>query len=57
MTIVGFVLLAVSAGVSGMLYTGNAPDSILALPLPFWAWIAMALVGAATMYLNRRPGN
>lgn len=57
MTIVGFVLFAVGAGVGGMIFTGNAPMAIASLPVPLWLWCAMAGVGAAMMYLNRRPGN
>jgi len=57
MTTVGLALLVVGAGIAALLYTGNAPEAVAALPLSFEAWIVVAIAGAVLMYFNRRPGN
>jgi len=57
MTIVGLILLIGGLIVAGLLFTGNAPAFLAALPIPFWGWCIVAAAGAVLMYLNRRPGN
>lgn len=57
MTIVGLILLIIGLIVAGLLFTGNAPAFLAALPIPFWGWCVVAVGGAVLMYLNRRPGD
>lgn len=57
MTIVGLICLIAGLGIFGLIFSDNAPDALLNLPVPGWAWLALAAVGALLMLLNRRPGN
>lgn len=61
MTILGIILLLLGGGVFLLLFTGATPEAIKptleSLPLPIWAWLAIAAVGAVLIYLNRRPND
>jgi hypothetical protein len=61
MTIVGIVLLILGGGVFALLFTGATPEALKptleSLPLPLWAWLVIAAVGAILIYLNRRPND
>lgn len=57
MTIAGVILLIVGGVMSTLLFTGNAPAAISNLPVPFWAWVVVAAIGAVLIYFNRRPAN
>ena len=58
MFIVGAIVAAVSALVWAILFIGAVPalnDAVSAVP--FWAWPAGVVGGAALMLLGRRPSN
>ncbi len=57
MTIVGVMLLLVGGAAAVLIFTGAAPDAILSLPVPLWAWVVVAVVGLVLIVLNRRPAN
>lgn len=57
MTIVGVILLILGVVAAGLLFTGSAPMFLAQLPLPFWAWIVVAVIGVILLVLNRRPGD
>jgi hypothetical protein len=57
MTIIGFILFLGGLGIAGAIFMGAAPAAITALPVPFIAWIGVAVVGAVLIMFNRRPGN
>lgn len=57
MTIVGVILVIIGGGAAGLIFTGNAPEQLANLPLPFAAWIGIAIAGLVLIYFNRRPGN
>jgi hypothetical protein len=57
MTILGVLLILVGVGAAGLLFTGNAPEQLLSLPLPVWAWLVLAVVGAVLIVMNRRPND
>ncbi len=57
MTILGILLLIVGAAATVLILTGLAPEALLALPVPFWVWIVVAVVGLLLVFFNRRPGD
>lgn len=57
MTILGLLLLIVGIGAAGLLFTGGAPMFLANLPIPLYAWIALAVVGGVMILLNRRPND
>jgi hypothetical protein len=57
MTYVGFILLIAGGIIALLNFIGITPAPLEALPVPFWAWLVVAAVGAALIVLNRRPGD
>ena len=57
MTILGILLILVGAGVAFMLFSGTAPEQLATLPIPVWGWVALAVVGAVLIVMNRRPND
>ncbi len=55
MTIVGIILIILGGGAAGLIFTGKAPEFLTNLPVPFYVWIIVAVVGAVLVYFNRRP--
>jgi len=56
-TIIGLILVLVGGVAAGLEFSGNAPAFLANLPVPPILWVVVALVGAAIMYFNRRPGD
>ncbi|MCC6143230.1 MAG: hypothetical protein IT368_05440 [Candidatus Hydrogenedentes bacterium] len=57
MSILGWILLVAGAAVSVLILLGQAPAQLAELPVPLWGWLVVAAVGAALVFLNRRPGD
>lgn len=57
MTILGIILIVVGVVAAGLLFTGMAPAFLQDLPVPFWVWLVVAVVGLVLVFLNRRPGD
>ena len=57
MTILGILLIIVGVVAGGLVFTGMAPEFLRDLPVPFWVWIIVAVVGLLFILLNRRPGD
>jgi len=57
MTYIGGLLCLVCGGVFISIWFGYAPQPLLELGVPMFAWVGGALFGAVLLYFNRRPGN
>ena len=57
MSFIGWILLIAGSILGGLVFTGKAPDALLGLGWPFWAWGALAAVGLVLIVLNRRPAD
>ncbi len=55
MTIVGIILIILGGGAAGLLFTGQAPEFLANVPVPFYVWIIVAVAGVVLVYFNRRP--
>jgi hypothetical protein len=57
MSKLGWLLLLAGILIPLSIFTGVAPLALATAPIPQWAWLATAAVGAFLVMLNRRPGN
>lgn len=53
----GWLLLLIGILAFGGIFTGVAPVAMGNLPVPLWAWLALAGFGGFIVMLNRRPNN
>jgi len=57
MKLVGIVCVLLGAVAAALLFFNAAPEFLVDMGWPLWAWLALAGVGVVVLVLTRRPAD